>query len=87
MTMTIAQSDDFRAKHEADTFTVYRVNLNGKLSHKEHLNNVNEMLSWTENAYGKHVTIRVECDQRGTFNILTDNGQCFERIQKGKCDA
>ena len=66
------------------TFTVYRVNLNGGLSHKEHLNNVDELNAWMASSYGVHATIRIESDRSGNFIIMTDDGEWFQEIHRSK---
>lgn len=66
-------------------FKVYKVELprayeiNGRLTNKEHLNNVDELNEWIANAYTvKHwPTIRVESDRTGTHVTLTDSGDWY----------
>tara|TARA_Y100001938_G_scaffold146966_1_gene227083 strand:- start:1248 stop:1460 length:213 start_codon:yes stop_codon:yes gene_type:complete len=62
-------------------YTVYKVNLDDSLSHKEHLNR-DEIITWLyETAYGKFVTIKVVNDLTGNAQILTDNGEDYERVK------
>lgn len=62
------------------TYTVYRVNLDGKLSHKEHLNCKVELADWVENAMGKHAHIRVENDRTGEIREFQDYAGTWDRI-------
>jgi len=57
------------------TYTVYKQNLDGSLSHKEHLNNLMEVNGWLGKVYGKMATVVVVSDLTGTRKILTDDGQ------------
>ena len=66
------------------TFTVYKVNLDNSLSHKEHLNNLDELNEWMGNVYNKFPTVLVICDQTNVKITLTDNGEWFEQIKKEK---
>ena len=66
-------------------FKVYKVELprvyevDGRLTNKEHLNNVDELNEWIATAYTvKHwPTIRVECDRTGAHVTLTDSGDWY----------
>ena len=62
------------------TYTVYRLNLNGSLSHKEHLNNLDELNNWIATSYGRHATILLKSDTTGKEILMTDNGEWFEKI-------
>lgn len=63
-----------------DTYTVHRINENGRLSHKEHLNDKAEMLDWVSLAYGRFSSIRVANDQTGEVREFTDNGEAWVRV-------
>lgn len=62
------------------TYTVYRVNLDQTLSHKEHLNNKMEMADWVEDAMGKHAHIRVENDKTGEIREFQDYAGKWDRL-------
>jgi len=57
-------------------FTVYKVELDGSLSHKEHLN-ADELDTWMSNIYGKFTTVKVIEDNSKKEIIYTDNGREF----------
>lgn len=61
------------------TFTAHKVNLNGSLSHKEHLAH-NELDQWMADKYGKFATVQVTCDQTGKTIVYTDNGEKWEKV-------
>jgi len=69
-------------------YTVYKVELprvyevDGRLTNKEHLNNVEELNEWIANAYTvKHwPTIRVENDKTKRHVTLTDSGEWYTKI-------
>lgn len=56
------------------TYTVHKLNLNGSLSHKQHLNNLDELNTWLVDVYGKFASIFVIQDQTGKTRTMTDNG-------------
>ena len=58
------------------TFTVYKVEINGSLSNKEHLNH-DELDSWMDAKYGKFATVLAVRDQDGTSVRYTDNGNSW----------
>mgnify|MGYP003634921935 FL=1 len=62
-------------------FTVYKVNLDNSLSHKEHLDSVDELNLWIAEKYGKFATIKIIADRLKHFCIMTDNGTWFEKIK------
>ena len=61
-------------------FEVFKVNLNGKLSHKENLNNLDELNTWIANVYGKFATVAI-IKNGGTKHVFTDNGLTWEKVQ------
>ena len=61
------------------TYTVYKINVsNGSLSHKEHLNNLQEVNEWLGRVYNKHVSVLIVSDQTGVKKLLIDNGEWYE---------
>lgn len=62
------------------TYTVYRINLDNTLSHKEHLNNKVEVADWLNNAIGKHANVRIENDKTGEIRQFTDYDGVWDRI-------
>jgi hypothetical protein len=62
------------------TYTAHKINLDGTLSHKELLNNNEEMREWVSSAYGRFASIRIANDQTGEIRQFTDNGKTWERI-------
>ena len=62
------------------TYTVYRVNLNGSLSNKEHLYNLDDLNTWIASVYGKHATILLVSDLTNVRITMIDNGEWFEKI-------
>jgi hypothetical protein len=62
------------------TYTVYRINLDNTLSHKEHLNNKVEVVDWLNNAIGKHANVRIENDKTGEIRQFTDYDGVWDRI-------
>ena len=63
-------------------FEVFKVNLDGSLSNKEHLNDVDEVNTWIANKYGKYATIKIIKDS-SKFILMTDTGRWFEEIERG----
>lgn len=61
-------------------YVAYKVNLDGSLSHKELLNNIDEVNEWLNKVYGKYATVRIVQEQTGKFRTLTDNGEFFVKI-------
>ena len=66
----------------AKMFEVFKVNLDGSLSNKEHLNDVDEVNTWIANKYGKYATIKIIKDG-SKFILMTDTGRWFEEIERG----
>ena len=62
---------------------VNKVNLDGSLSHKEYLNNVDELNTWLAEKYGKFATVRIESEKTGKVLILTDNGFNWKILDDG----
>ena len=62
-------------------YTAYKVNLDGTLSHKEHLNDIVEVNDWLDKFYGQYVTVKI-FSNRGSWRLLTDNGNEYEIIAK-----
>jgi hypothetical protein len=62
------------------TYTVYRINLNGLLSHKEYLNDKVEVADWMNDAIGKHANVRIENDKTGEIRQFTDYAGTWDRI-------
>lgn len=60
------------------TYTVFKLNLDGSLSHKEHMNNLDEVNAWMAEVYGKFASIQIVRDQTGGFRRFTDNGVAWE---------
>ena len=60
---------------------VNKVNLDGSLSHKEYLNNVDELNTWLAEKYGKFVTVRIESEKTGRIVTMTDDGTGWDTIQ------
>lgn len=58
------------------TFTAYKVELNGTLSNKEHLN-FDELDYWMESKHGKFATVSIVRDQDSKRVTYTDNGVKF----------
>ena len=65
------------------TFTAFRLNLNGSLSHREELNNENELGDFLDRSYGVHANVIVVRSD-GNALTFTDNGEWFEIIKKEK---
>lgn len=61
------------------TFTAYKVELNGTLSNKEHLN-FDELDSWMESKHGKFAIVAIVRDQDAKRVTYTDNGVKFVRV-------
>ncbi len=57
------------------SYTAYKVNMNGSLSNKEVLNNVDELNAWLVAVYGKFANVFVVQDQTGKSRHMTDNGE------------
>jgi len=71
----------------AATYTVYRVNLDNSLDHKEHMNNIDEVSDWLARVYGKHATVMIVRDQTGAFRKMTDDGQWWDLIESSNLAA
>jgi hypothetical protein len=68
---------------------VYKVNLDGTLSHKEHMNNWDEVNTWLADKLGKFATVKIESESSDKEITLTDNGWDWEEIKDTKeivCD-
>ena len=63
------------------TFTAFKLNLNGELSHREELNNENELGDFLAKSYGIHANLIVVRSD-GNAITFTDNGEWFEIIKK-----
>ena len=57
------------------TYTAYKLNLNGGLSHRENLNGLDDLNAWLANVYGKFATVLIIQDQTGAARICTDDGE------------
>tara|TARA_R100000742_G_C4200308_1_gene29613 strand:- start:367 stop:567 length:201 start_codon:yes stop_codon:yes gene_type:complete len=62
---------------------VNKVNLDGSLSHKEYLNNVDELNTWLAEKYGKFATVIIQSENTGKVLIMTDNGSCWKTLYDG----
>ena len=69
-------------------FITFKLNANGTLSNKEHLNNINEVNEWTDQAYYTwgFATIVVLHVEKNVACIATDNGENYETIKKDYFD-
>ncbi len=67
-----------------DTYTVYKVELSGKLSNKEHMNSADEVEEWLDKVYGKFATVKVVQDRTKHWVMYTDAGTRWERVDSGK---
>jgi hypothetical protein len=63
-------------------YTVYKIEQNGKLSNKEHLND-NELDKWMEKVHDKFANIRVERND-GNWVEYTSSGSKYVIKKKGK---
>ena len=61
------------------TFTVYKVNLDGSLSHRENLGQ-DELDAWMIAKHGKYATVSVTHDQSGKTVLYTDDGQWWDKV-------
>ena len=61
-------------------FTFYKLNLDGTLTNKQHLNS-EELDGFMEAAYGKFANVLVE-DEKGNQCIYSDNGRQWELLTK-----
>ena len=57
----------------------YKVNGNGDLSHRETLNNLDELNDWI--ARKNFATIAVESETTGVIRYFTDNGSTYIEIK------
>lgn len=62
------------------TYTAHKVNLDGSLSCKELLDNVDGVNEWLATHYGKYATVQIVQDQTGKTRRWTDNGIAWESI-------
>jgi hypothetical protein len=53
------------------TYTVYRVNMDGQLSHKEHLDSWQEVLAWASGKSFGHIRVVRDQDRRTRDAMLT----------------
>ena len=63
-----------------NTYTVYRLRINGALTNKEHLNNVDELNTWIASVFGRFANIMIVSDRTGKTITMTDNGEWFEIV-------
>jgi hypothetical protein len=56
------------------SYTVYKVNVLGKRSHKEHLNNLDEVNEWIASKWGKYAMIMVISDTTKKVINFRDTG-------------
>ena len=62
-------------------YIAYKINIDGTLSNKEHLNNNIELDAWLWRAYDNGVpTVRVQSDKTDQFAIFTDNGEQYVKL-------
>lgn len=61
------------------TYSAYKLNLDGSLSHRENLGQA-ELDDWMDRVYGKFGSVQVVRDQTGMTVTYTDNGQAWEMI-------
>ena len=62
-------------------YTAHKINLDGTLSKKEHLNNQCEINEWMWRSYDNGIpTVKVAKDSTGQFAIFTDNGEQYIRV-------
>ncbi|MCS5549895.1 MAG: hypothetical protein NZ811_00055 [Gammaproteobacteria bacterium] len=62
-------------------YTAYKVNLDGTLTKKEHLNDMLEIDEWLWRMYDNGVaTVRVQKDSTNQVVIFTDNGERYTRV-------
>ena len=64
-----------------NTYTVYRIRLDGTLTNKEHLNNVDELNTWIADVYGRFANILIVSDRTSKTITMTDNGDWFEIVK------
>lgn len=62
------------------TYTAFKLNIDGSLSHKEILNNLDELNAWLADVYGKFASIHIVQDQTGKTRTMTDNGTEWVKI-------
>ena len=67
------------------TFTSYKVNLDGSLSHRENLSH-DEVSEYMHRVYGKFATVKVVRDD-GNSIVYTDNGAEWEKVSCHKGEA
>ena len=62
-------------------YTAHKINIDGTLTNKEHLNNQCEIDEWLWRAYDNQVpTVRVQKDSTHQYAIFTDNGEKYVRV-------
>lgn len=57
------------------SYTAYKLNLDGSLSHKELLNNIDELNAWLVVVYNKFANVRIIQNETGKVRDMTDNGE------------
>jgi len=61
-------------------YTAHKINLDGTLARKEHLNDMREVDEWLWRAYDNGIpTVRVQKDSTKQVAIFTDNGERYIR--------
>ena len=61
-------------------YTAHKINLDGTLTRKEHLNDMREVDEWLWRAYDNGIpTVRVQKDSTKQVAIFTDNGERYIR--------
>jgi len=61
-------------------FKVNRVNLDGSLSHSEHLNSIDELNTWMYKVQDVHATVQVASETSGNHAHWSFNGEAWERL-------
>lgn len=61
------------------TFTAYKINLDGTLSHRENLGH-SELDEYMSRVYGKFPSVKVVRDTDGKEVVYTDNGIEWEKV-------
>lgn len=62
------------------TYTAFKLNIDGSLSHKELLDDIGQVNEWMVRVYGKFASVRIIQDQTGKVREYTDNGVDWERV-------
>ena len=61
-------------------YKVNRVNLDGSLSHSEHLNSIDELNTWMYQVQSVHATVQVSSETSGNQSQFAFNGESWEKI-------